>query len=130
MALCWQPASVTPAKQPKPSEVTTQPGERSALAQPTIALRVKPGTGAILIYRGRPSALSEMAATNGTLFSEPRPALPPANSHQVGALEQGACNQGCLQSAALALEGLMLPALEQVVIRVTASRATEALRPT
>jgi hypothetical protein len=49
---------------------------------------------------------------------------------QVGALEQGACNQGCLQSAALALEGLMFPALEQVVIRLAALWATEALRPT
>ena len=33
---------------------------------------------------------------------------------QVGALEQGACDQGCLQPAALALEGLMFPSLEQV----------------
>ena len=75
-----EPASVTPAKQLNPSEVTIQSGARLALAQPETALRVKPGTGAILIYRGRPSALSEMAATKGTLFSEPRPALPPANS--------------------------------------------------
>ena len=49
---------------------------------------------------------------------------------QVGALEQGACDQGRLQPAALALESLMFPALEQVVIRVAALRATEALRPT
>jgi len=77
---CWQPASVTPAKQPNPSEVTIQPGARSAVAQSKTALRVKPGTSAILIYRGRPSAPSEMAATKGTLFSEPRFALPPANS--------------------------------------------------
>jgi hypothetical protein len=49
--------------------VTTQPGARFPLAQPTIALRVKPGTGAILIDRGWPSALSEMAATKGTLYA-------------------------------------------------------------
>ena len=48
----------------------------------------------------------------------------------MGALEQGACNQGCLQPAALTLEGLMLPTLEQIVIRVAALWATEALRPT
>jgi len=35
----------------------------------------KTRNGAILIYRGRPSALSEMAATKDTLFAEPRPAL-------------------------------------------------------
>ena len=28
----------------------------------------------ILIYRGRPSALSEIAPTNGIMFTEPRPA--------------------------------------------------------
>ena len=33
IARCWQPASVTPAKQLNPSEVTIQPGARSALAQ-------------------------------------------------------------------------------------------------
>src|SRR5664280_456316 len=54
----------------------------------------------------------------------------PNAQRQVGALEQGACDQGCLQPAAFALEGLMLPALEQIVIRVAALRATEALRPT
>jgi len=48
----------------------------------------------------------------------------------VGALEQGACNQGGLQPAALTLEGLMFPALEQAVIRVAALWAAEALRPT
>ena len=48
----------------------------------------------------------------------------------MGALKQGACDQGCLQPAALALEGLMFPSLEQVVIRVAALWATEALRPT
>ena len=47
-----EPASVTPAKQLNPSEVTIQSGARLALAQPETALRVKPGTGAILIYRG------------------------------------------------------------------------------
>ncbi len=78
--LCWRPALITTVKQAKPSEVATQPGLRSSLAQTTIALRVKPGTGAILIYSGRPSALREMAAAKGALFSEPRPLLPPANS--------------------------------------------------
>ena len=34
----------------------------------------------IQAYSGCPSALSETAATNGTLFSEPRPALPPGSS--------------------------------------------------
>ena|GEM_PF-6452673 len=42
--------------------------------------RVKPGTGAILAYSGCPSGLREIAATNGTVFSEPRPALPPVSS--------------------------------------------------
>src|SRR5512137_2207202 len=54
----------------------------------------------------------------------------PNAQRQVGALEQGACDQGCLQPAALALEGLMFSSLEQVVIRVAAPWATEALRPT
>ncbi|MDP1935444.1 MAG: hypothetical protein Q8K47_11285, partial [Nitrosomonas sp.] len=48
IARCWQPASVTPAKQPNSSEVIIQPGARSALAQSKTALRVKPGTNAIL----------------------------------------------------------------------------------
>ena len=48
----------------------------------------------------------------------------------MGALEQGACDQGCLQPATFALEGLMFPSLKQVVIRVAAVWATEALRPT
>lgn len=79
-AWCWQPASVTPAKQAKPSEITRQPGLRSDLAQSAIAWRVKPGTGAIWMSTGYPSGLSETAATTGTLLSEPRPALPPASS--------------------------------------------------
>jgi len=48
----------------------------------------------------------------------------------MGALEQGACDQGCLQPAALALKVLMFSYLEQVVIRVATIWATEALRPT
>jgi hypothetical protein len=54
----------------------------------------------------------------------------PNAQRQVGTLEQGACNQRGLQPAALALEGLMFPALEQVIICVAALRATEAFRPT
>jgi hypothetical protein len=48
----------------------------------------------------------------------------------MGALKQGACDQGCLQPAALALKGLMFSYLEQVVIGVAAPWATKALRPT
>lgn len=44
---CWKSASVTPAKQAKPSEATTEPGFRQSLALSSMALRVKPGTGII-----------------------------------------------------------------------------------
>ena len=45
-----------------------------------IASLVKPGTGVTLAYSGLPWSLSETAAMKGTLFSEPRPGLPPARS--------------------------------------------------
>jgi hypothetical protein len=48
---------------------------------------------------------------------------------QVSALEQGACDQRCLQPAALALEVLVFSYLKQVVIRVAAAWAAESLRP-
>jgi hypothetical protein len=51
-----------------------------SFAQLRIAARVKPDTGVILTYRGCPSSSNDSAATNGTLFSEPRPALPPLSS--------------------------------------------------
>lgn len=47
-----QPASMTPAKQANPSEMTTQPGLRSRLARSAIAWSVKPGSGAILMWSG------------------------------------------------------------------------------
>lgn len=48
----------------------------------------------------------------------------------MGALEQGACDQICLQPAALALEGLMFSYLEHIIIRGVEAWAAESLRPT
>jgi fluoroacetyl-CoA thioesterase len=42
--------------------------------------RVKPGTGVRRTRNGRSSSVSDTAATKGTLFSEPRPTLPPVRS--------------------------------------------------
>ncbi len=49
-------------------------------AQAAIAVRARPGTGVILAYRGCPSGFRDTAATTGTLFSEPRPAVPSVSS--------------------------------------------------
>ena len=53
----------------------------------------------------------------------------PERQRQVGALEQGARDEGRLQPAFLALEGLADSDAEHVMLRLAAARATEALRP-
>ena len=77
---CVQPASVTAPKHARPSLITAVPGAKSDRAQIEIASLVKPDTCVTLTYNGRPCSLSETAATMGTLFSDPRPDLPPARS--------------------------------------------------
>jgi hypothetical protein len=58
-------------------------------ARPRLQMRLGPGfkglrgeaaTGESFRCRGRPASSTETAATKGTLFSEPRPALPPVRS--------------------------------------------------
>ncbi len=43
-------------------------------------LCVNPATGEILAWIGCPAAFKKIAATMGTMFSDPRPALPPGRS--------------------------------------------------
>jgi hypothetical protein len=54
--------------------------QRLSFAHAEIALSVKPATGVSLTRNGRPSSPSETAATNDSLFSDPRPSLPPLRS--------------------------------------------------
>ena len=77
IGMCRHPAPTTAAKQPRPSLVTRVAGSKLASAHLPMASSVKPRTRLSLSCSGWPWALSETAATNGTLFSEPRPALPP-----------------------------------------------------
>jgi len=167
-----------PCKTAKPSEVDYTTWREVFVSPVDNRFARKTRNRRILIYRGRPSALSEMAATKwhfilgtstglaasqfttevsvihldittqrilGIPFDHRLHQLsavsakPSGNSRQlpfkvecrqtglgladqincknkclaqVSALEQGTCDQGCLQSAALALEGLMFPSLE------------------
>jgi hypothetical protein len=61
-------------------ESTEQLLDRCCLAQTARASEVNPETGETFAWIGWPAAFKEMATTMGTLFSEPRPALPPGRS--------------------------------------------------
>jgi hypothetical protein len=52
-----------------------------------IASELKPLTMLSFKNRGRSLSSSDTAATKGTLFSEPRPGLPPARSPEVGVVD-------------------------------------------
>lgn len=75
-----QPAPVTAAKQANPSENTTLPGATFPFTHATTSSLVNPVTGVRRTRSGRSSSVRETAATNGTLFSAPRPTLPPVRS--------------------------------------------------
>src|ERR1035437_3907250 len=75
-----QPAAVTPRKQANPSETTVAEGASQRRAHTVISALLKDFTGAKTARIGWPWSLVSTATTNGTLFSEPRPALPPGGS--------------------------------------------------
>ena len=55
-------------------------GHRSEAGEAFRAWKVKRATGVSFTRGGLASSVSDTAATNGTLFSEPRPTLPPLRS--------------------------------------------------
>lgn len=71
------PLDVTFRKQSKPSKTTSREEASAALAQSLVASEVKPLTGKSFTRRGWQLLLIDIAATIDTLFSGPRPALPP-----------------------------------------------------
>src|SRR3712207_8344306 len=78
--VCWHPALVTAAKQPRPSLTTSQVRSRLRLAKPATARRQKLGTRRSFSRTGLPSDVVSTAARKGVLPGEPRPRLPPERS--------------------------------------------------
>src|SRR5262245_29652499 len=79
MRSCPAPTKVAAAKHHDPSLTTVADGAMWLAANAAIACRVG-GCWLKQAYSGRPSAVVCTAATKGTLFSAPRPVLPPENS--------------------------------------------------
>src|SRR4051812_15627162 len=77
----WRPpASVTAAKQARPSLTPSQLGSRLRLAKPEMAWLQKLVTRRSLSRTGLPSGVVSTAATKGVLPAAPRPRLPPERS--------------------------------------------------
>lgn len=70
---CGQPASVAAEKQDRPSETTVVEGTSFWLDHSLISFWLKPMTSEKTAYTGLFCPFVWTAATNGTLFSEPRP---------------------------------------------------------
>jgi hypothetical protein len=68
-----------PVKQPRPSE-TTVSGEPMLVAMNSFMASLVNGRADRQARCARPSSVVRTATTKGTLFSEPRPALPPLRS--------------------------------------------------